>query len=231
LISAFLFSRFNSWFIQIPFYKKLFSYFYPISIRRTEGEFNPYLEVILYCNQFQLNTADTVYSDGDRYVPAVTAVNKIKDALPSIHNALVLGAGLGSMVRVLRRKGCDPYITLVEKDKVVLGLAMEFLEEDSHDRITPVCNDAKAFMAHNTAKYDFIFVDIFISKEVPGFVCSSAFLLQCRDSLNAGGHLAFNYIVNDSREWENVKKIFTDIFPDNNIVSIGINRILSAHIK
>jgi spermidine synthase len=189
------------------------------------GEFNPYLEVILYRNQFQLATVDALYSDGDRYIPALAAVNKIKDALPSIRHVLVLGAGLGSMVSVLRRKGCDPYITLVEKDKVVLGLAMEFLEEGS-EKITPVCNDAMAFMANNKTKFDFVFVDIFIGREVPDFVCSSTFLRQCRDSLNSGGYLAFNYIVNDKQQWEDVKKRFAEIFPSSSIQSISINRIL-----
>jgi len=195
-------------------------------IRRGAGAFNSHLEITLYYNRVQLATEDALYSDGDKYMPAIVAINTIKAFLPSLHNILVLGCGLGSMVQVIRGRGFNPHFTLVEKDKVILQWAMEFLGAKEPGKTEPVCNDAEAFMAKNKAKFDFIFLDVFIGRVVPPFVYTPAFLIQCRNSLVTGGHIAFNYIVNSELEWENVKNTFADIFPEHEIVKSGINRVL-----
>jgi spermidine synthase len=195
-------------------------------VRRYDGTDNTYLEITLFQNQFQLGTNDALYSDGDRYTPAVTAVKNLRGFLPSMRSVLVLGAGLCSMVHVMRRKNTDPYFTLVEKDKVVLEWAMELLDPLKPEKTQPVCADAEAFMQTNAAKYDFVFLDIFKGRVVPSFVCTGSFLEQCRVSLAPGGHLAFNYIVNDAEEWEQVKNTFTTIFPQNKIIASSVNRIL-----
>ena len=167
-----------------------------------------------------------MYSDGDRYLPAVAAVNALKDHLPAVENVLVLGTGLGSMVRVITVKGYSPHYTLVEKDKIVLEWALEFMDAENVKRTEPVCMDAKVYVGQNRKKYDFIFVDIFNGRVVPEFVISSDFLSLCRDSLSPGGHVAFNYIVNNNEEWLKVQNIFDLIFPGYRVITMGINRIL-----
>lgn len=211
---------------RIPLYKRLLSYVYPVPIRRSAGSENEYLELNLYCNQLQLATEDALYSDGDRYKPARTAVKSLESVLPGIRHVLVLGAGLCSMVHVIRRREADPCFTLVEKDKVVLEWAMEFLEPNSPNKTEPICCDAALFMQHNTTSYDLVFIDVFKGRVVPGFVFSRTFLEQCRGSLAPGGHVAFNYIVNDNHEWERVKNVFDDVFPGGRIVTSGVNRLL-----
>jgi spermidine synthase len=187
------------------------------------------LEILLYCNRFQLATTDALYSDGDRYIPAVTAVNNISGSLQDLQHVLVLGAGLGSMVRVLHSKGCNPGVTLVDSDKVVLDWAMEFLAGRA-GKVTPVCSDALLFMASNTKTYDLVFIDVFNGRIVPDFVYSPGFLMQCRECIAKGGAIAFNYIVNNKQEWEQVKETFTGIFPENKIVSVSVNRILLGKV-
>jgi len=199
-----------------------------VRVRQSAGAENSYLEILLYQNRLQLATDDALYSDGDKYVPAVTAVSNLKSFLPYIKTVLVLGAGLCSMVHVIRRKEFDPYFTLVEKDKVVLEWAMEFLEPNGPHKTQPICNDAQVFMRSNTSMYDFVFVDVFKGRVVPQFVITEEFLRQCRNSLSPGGHIAFNYIVNDANEWEDVKKTFSSVFPGNKIIQSGANRILIA---
>lgn len=195
-------------------------------LRRGEGADNNYLELTLYKNQLQLGTKDVLYSDGDRYTPAVAAVKHMDDFLPHIRTALVLGAGLCSIVQVIRKKKANPHFTLVEKDKVVLEWAMEFLEPNGPDKIRPVCADAVDFMQADTAKYDFLFLDIFKGRVVPSFVYTSGFLAACKERLAPGGRIAFNYIVNNKEEWEQVKNTFTSVFPENRIIASSVNRIL-----
>ncbi len=180
----------------------------------------------LYWNQLQLATNDALYSDGDRYTPALAAMKSLKSFVPYMRSVLVLGAGLCSMVHVIRRKETDPFFTLVEKDKVVLEWAMEFLEPNGPEKTQPICNDAYIFMQENTAKYDFVFIDVFKGREVPDFVFTQDFLQQCRNSLMPGGHVAFNYIVNNEQEWDVVQGVFSGVFPGNRIVKNGLNRIL-----
>jgi spermidine synthase len=201
-----------------------------VRLRRGAGDVNAFLELLLYQNQLQLATADVLYSDGTRYEPAIAAVKPLKAFLPSVKNVLLLGSGLGSMVRILHRRGCYPHFTLVENDKVVLQWAMEFLDAGTAAKTTPVCSDAMAFMANNTAKYDLVFIDVFMGRVVPLFVFTPAFLTMCKDSLNAGGHVAFNYIINNDREWEKVLQVFTLIFSDHKVVNKGVNRILIGHV-
>jgi spermidine synthase len=189
------------------------------------GETNIKLEIYLYCNQLQLGNDDILYSDGKRYRPAVVAVNELKPFLPTVKRVLVLGTGLGSIVRIVRRKGYDPQFTLVEMDKVILKWAVEFLEADCPSQIEPVCSDAKVFMGKNKAQYDLIFIDVFSGRIVPDFAVSTEFLTQCRNSLAPGGRLAFNYIINDNAKWGSLQRVFADVFPKHRVVEHQINRI------
>ncbi len=131
------------------------------------------------------------------------------------------------MVYVLRGKGYTPAFTLVEKDKVVLRMAMELFEAtNTQASIDPVCSDAQAFMEHNKAAYDLVFIDVFMGRAVPEFVTTREFLSLCKASLSPHGRLAFNYIINDEQEWENVQQVFTSVFPEHKVLDHGINRIM-----
>jgi predicted membrane-bound spermidine synthase len=201
-----------------------------VPIRRSAGTDNAYLEINLYCNQLQLATDDALYSDGDRYVPAVAAIKNLKKFLPVMRTVLVLGAGLCSMVYVMRRRRCEADFTLVEKDKTVLEWAMETLPPKA-ETMRPVCADAELFMQQNEVQYDFVFIDIFKGRVVPDFVLTHEFLQRCRNSLSEGGHLAFNYMVNNEQDWVRVRNTFTDIFPEHDIVKHGMNRILIGNLS
>ncbi len=200
----------------------------PVWLKHEQSVINLHLEVLLYRGRFQLATGDALYSDGIYYTPALSVVKHLKQHLPKVSNMLIMGAGLGSMVQIMCRKGYNPKFTVVEIDKVVLRLAMEFLSKATNAEIDPVCADALDFMSANKQQFDLIFVDIFDSRTVPDFATSPVFLMQCKNSLSTGGRLAFNYIVNDEAKWAATKKCFKVIFPKHLIFESGINRILIA---
>jgi len=83
-------------------------------------------------------------------------------------------------------------------------------------------------MADHSAKYDLVFIDIFNGRVVPGFVTSAVFLQQCRECVAPGGHVAFNYIINDQQQWESVKNTCSVVFPGYQVIDLGINRIIIA---
>ncbi len=212
--------------INIPFYKRLFSYVYPLSLRKTSSAINPHLELLLYRNQIQLATPDAFYSDGVRYEPAVAAVKHLKSFLPGVKNALVLGTGIGSLVRVMAANNYKPAYDLVELDEVVLEMAMELLSDISDLKINPICTDAEKYLKRNNRKYEFIFIDIFNGRVVPDFVSQPLFLSACFSALAPAGCVAFNYIVNDNSIWNQTVTNFSAVFANYTILDLGINKIL-----
>lgn len=184
------------------------------------------LELLLYKNRFQLVTNDVLYSDGDKYLPAVIACDYFKKYLPSFKNVLVLGTGMGSLVQVMARMGHTPGFTLVELDEKILEWALEFMPDNIAKNLDPICIDAGAYMAGNTRKFDFVFIDVFNNRTVPDFVFAAPFLRQCRECLLPGGHIAFNYIVNSSEDWVEVQQVFGQIFPGFKVISRSVNKIL-----
>jgi hypothetical protein len=212
--------------IHIPFYQRVLSYLQPVSLKQSASDISGYLELLLYHNRFQLLTDRALYSDGDRYFPAVAVVSHLREFLLEAKSVLVLGAGLGSIVHVMRSRGYDPCYTLVEKDRTVLKWALETLGEGDSLKLEPVCRDAESFMAQNERKYDLVFVDVFKGRGVPDFVTAPFFLLQCRDSLSPGGRLALNYIEVDNRKWERARRLVAGVFPGCQLVSKDDNRIL-----
>lgn len=182
----------------------------------------------MYRNQLQLETTDALYSDGKRYEPALAIARYLKRDLAAVKSVLVLGSGLGSIVRVLHDKGHTPRFTLVEYDKIILRWAIEFMDTGLQANLEPVCKDAALFMGSNVRRYDLIFIDIFNGRVVPDFVTTPHFLQLCKSALNPGGRLAFNFMINDNKKWENARAVFLDVFPDNHILELGINRVLIA---
>jgi spermidine synthase len=197
-----------------------------VLLKESASDISGCLRLFLYRNRFQLLTHGALYSDGDHYFPAVAVVGHLREFLPATKSVLVLGAGLGSIVQVMRARGYAPRFTLVEKDKTVLGWAREILDKAHAPKLEHVCLDAQSFMAQNERRYDLIFVDVFQGRVVPDFVTAPPFLMQCRDSLSPGGHLALNYIEVDQPKWDKALELVARVFPGCQIVSKGDNRIL-----
>lgn len=208
----------------------MLSYFHPVLLRREKGRVNPLLELYLYRNQLQLATFDALYSDGDRYQPVIAAVKRMKDKLPSVKNVLVLGTGLGSTVRIINKAGVYPHFTLVDNDETVLQWAIEFLPSNQPENITPICTDAKEFVANCGEQYDLVVIDIFSGRVVPGFVTEEAFLSQCRALVAPGGMLMLNYIVNNKENWEQASAHIAHLFPTSKVINLGINRVVVATV-
>ena len=215
---------------QIPFYKRLMSYLYPLRLESTSSTENPLLELFLYRGQYQLATQDALYSDGRRYRPMLVAFEALKQKLKDVKNVLVLGTGLGSAVHILAAKGYHPSYTLVEHDDLILEWCIEHLPGDEVKRVWPVCADAQSHMAHNDMKYDLVIADIFKSRVVPAFVTTEAFLTQCRRSVNPGGYIVINYMVNNDKEWRAAIAAINAVFPGNRVINHGVNRIVIATV-
>jgi spermidine synthase len=215
--------------LDIPFYKRIFSYFYPVTVRIAAGSHNPVLELLLYQNRWQLATGNALYSDGHRYRPLVEAFKYIQDYLPETNSVLVLGTGLASAVHILHHMGYHPMCTLVEIDQQILLWALEVLPEEATN-VRPICADAKDFIQDTKEKYDVIIIDIFLDRVVPDFVKETEFIKKCREQLNPGGKLIWNYIVNNTEEWEHIQYQLPTLFQQVKIIPFNINRVIVATV-
>lgn len=215
--------------IRIHFFQRVWSYLEPVTLGESTSPMSGHLELLLVRNQLLLLTDGALYSEGKSYRPAVTLANHLGDDLRHLKTVLVLGVGIGSIVRVLRERGCFPRYTLVEKDKTVLTWAMETLVDEGRpcpDQLDPECLDAEAFMAENDCAFDLVFVDIFKGRTVPHFVTTPPFLRRCRDSLAPSGRLVFNYLADDEQKWKKLEQRLLEIFPGAQVVASRDNRIL-----
>lgn len=213
--------------IRISLFRRLLSWLYPVTIRRTATSENPLLELSRYRGQWQLGTKDAIYSDGDRYRPLVLGFDCIRHDLPGISHVLLLGGGLGSGVMILHRMGYTPHCTLVEVDPLVLQWAEAVSVASA--QVTYIAADAASFMARDTSLYGLIVVDIFKGRQVPAFVLTNTFLQTCRLRLQPGGVMLLNYIVNDKTAWQGFEQVFCSVFPVTKVISYGINRILTGY--
>jgi len=173
---------------------------------------------------------DALYSDGNRYTPLTAAFKEIDNDLPSIKDVLVLGTGIGSAVQILNQKGYKPNFVLVDSDELILQWAIELLEAANPKNLVPICTDAKDFIVADTNTYDLIIIDIFQGRIVPAFVTNIDFFEKCKSRVKPGGKLVFNYIINKPETWDKVMLLINDIFPNNKLIKLGINRIFVATV-
>ena len=111
-----------------PTWKRWLSYIREIPIETSESEHNPFLNIVLRNGQYQLCTANAIYSYGDLYDNFSKAFKQIDlDKLP-IKNVLILGFGLGSIPLMLEKMFHKKYYyTAVEIDPEVLRLANTYV--------------------------------------------------------------------------------------------------------
>jgi spermidine synthase len=214
--------------LNIPFYKRLLSFLYPVCIERRSSPFHPVLDLYLHRNQWQLATEDAFYSDGKRYRPLLAAFKKIRRELATAHHVLVLGTGLASAVHILEHMGFHPVYTLVDIDEAVLGLAIELMPRHHLPRIEAVCMDAQLFMQQNTHRYPLIVCDVFIGRDVPDFVSSVIFLEQCKTSLQPGGRFILNYLEKSKSLYRDMCRLMDHVYPGYTRIEFGINKIFVA---
>lgn len=207
-------------------FQRILSWCFPVRIWKGSSQKHSELELFLYQNQWQLETPDAVYSEGTRYRPVTESLKLIKEKMHSVNQALVLGCGLGSMVHIVNKKGFFPYFTLVDSDPEILNLAHVAFSESQKPFIKTVCCDAVLFIERSKEKYDLIFIDVFIGRKVPEHISEAGFVEKCRMSLNEGGIIIFNFMLNDPDDILRFEQLRSVSLAGAAIVKFGINRVM-----
>ena len=157
--------------------KRAVSYVYPVTIEKRRGTVNPYLEVVQFKGHHILNAQTVNYSFGGLQLVFESLFNKIKIGQYDFKNILILGMGGGTIISLLRdQHGKNCPITALEKDKVVIELAINYFKIKDYTDLHIVCEDAFEYVSKTREKYDLIISDLFIESNVPAVFASVKYL-------------------------------------------------------
>jgi hypothetical protein len=82
--------------IRIHLFQRVWSYLEPVTLGESTSPLSGRLELLLVRNQLFLRTDGALYSEGKRYLPALTLAKHLGGDLRRLKAVLVLGVGIGS---------------------------------------------------------------------------------------------------------------------------------------
>ncbi|MTG97818.1 MULTISPECIES: spermidine synthase [Myroides] len=179
---------------------KFLSYFFPITIKKTNSKINNQLEVTWHKGELNLDSTNTNYSygnlekvlrDGLKFIGS----HKIKE----MNHILVLGLGAGSIVDTLRNYiNYQENIISVEIDPIVIHLGKKYfnLKKLTHKH-TIVEMDAFEYVLRSQETFDLIVIDIFQDYTMPSFLFEDYFVSHLKELLSVNGFILFNTIILD----------------------------------
>lgn len=175
-------------------FKKILSYFYPITIYKETSTISKSIEVTLYNGKMLLNTENTNYSFGSLQSILKTGLLDIgKTEISRMESILILGVAGGSVIQTLVSDfSFSKKITGVELDQEIIHIANSYFNLDKIPNFKCVIADAEKFVQSDTNRYDLIIIDIFKDTEMPEFLFQDSFISNSKQLLNKNGYILFN---------------------------------------
>lgn len=109
---------------------------------------------------------------------------------PEAKTALQLGLGAGMLPKALSKRGMS--VTAVDIEPQMIEIARK--QFDLPKEVNVVLSDARAFLRHDTNKYDLIFLDTFASESTAWHMLTSEAMHDIQRHLNPGGRLLINTV-------------------------------------
>ncbi|NHM02006.1 spermidine synthase [Flavobacterium difficile] len=183
-------------------FKKILSYFYPITIYNTSSSISKSLEVTLYNGKTMLNTKNTNYSYGSLQTVLKKGLITIgQDEIDNMNAILLLGVAGGSVVQTLISDfKFSKKITGVELDAEIIDIANSYFGLDKIGNFKCVIADAEEFVKTSIITYNLIIIDIFKDTEMPSFLFEKSFIDNIKKLLQANGFILFNTMLLDSNK-------------------------------
>jgi spermidine synthase len=175
-------------------FKKILSYFYPITIYKETSTISKSIEVTLYNGKMLLNTKNTNYSFGSLQSILKTGLLDIgATEISRMESVLILGVAGGSVVQTLVTDfSFSKNITGVELDEEIIQIANSYFNLDKIPNFKCVIADAEKFVQSDASHYDLIIIDIFKDTEMPEFLFQESYISNCKQLLNKNGYILFN---------------------------------------
>lgn len=188
-------------------FKKILSYFYPITIYNKKSDISRTLEVTLYNGKTLLNTKNTNYSYGSLQTVLKKGLLTIcKSEINKMNNILLLGVAGGSVIKTLITDfEFTKSIVGVELDAEIIEIANSYFDLDKVNNFKCFIDDAEHFVATDKDSYDLIIIDIFKDTEMPEFLFQESFINNIRQRLYKNGYIIFNTMILDASKNEKIE--------------------------
>lgn len=189
-------------------FKKILSYFYPITVYNKSSNISKSLEVTLYNGKTLLNTKNTNYSYGSLQTVLKKGLLTIgKSEIGKMDSILVLGVAGGSVVKTLITDfEFTKSIIGVELDAEIIEIANAYFDLDKVTNFKCIIDDAEQFVATNKDLYDLIIIDIFKDTEMPEFLFQESFISNVKQRLHKKGYIIFNMMILDASKKDKIEQ-------------------------
>ncbi len=200
--------------------KKIFSYFYPVTIHKRPSLLSKSLEVTWNDGELVLDSKNTNYSYGSLQRILRKGLKSIGfDEIRKMENILVLGVAGGSVIRTLRDEIQNTgNITGVEIDPEVVMIAKEYFNLDAMPNVEIIVEDAFEFVLRTKIQYDLIIIDIFLDTAMPNFLFEGFFAHRLSQIIAPEGYILFNTMLL-SKEDNARNAGYSSLWPDGFIVT------------
>ncbi|HZH67954.1 MAG TPA: fused MFS/spermidine synthase [Chitinophagales bacterium] len=205
------------------------SYLFEIPIEKRHSAFSATVKVSLHRGEWKLSTFNAIYSFGKYYSSYKSAFRQIDIQRHTPTNTLILGVGLGSVVKLLLDHPTLKNITAVDIDPVIIELAKKYWP-DTNSKFETVFHteDAIEWLENRPfhKKYDLILSDIFIDDKTPKSMLTRNYLNLLKESLNPNGILLYskiNYTEQQQAANSQFEKTFKKVFPNGDALSADYN--------
>lgn len=188
-------------------FKKILSYFYPITVYNKSSNISKSLEVTLYNGKTLLNTKNTNYSYGSLQSVLKKGLLTIgQSEISKMNSVLVLGVAGGSVVKTLISDfEFTKSITGIELDAEIIEIANTYFGLDKVANFNCIIDDAERFVATNNENFDLIIIDIFKDTEMPEFLFQETFINNIKQRLHKNGYIVFNMMLLDPSKNEKIE--------------------------
>lgn len=174
--------------------RRLLSYIFPQTIARFSTKFNKDIRVNEEYGKPKLLVNGSRQSGA--YIEKLwkEAFNSFGIRYIDAQRILVLGTGGGTVIQILRWIFPQAMIDAIDIDNVMLDIGKTYFGLSTVPRLTMYQDDAKYFVKRTKKKYDLIVIDLFIGRNIPGFVGTKEFLIDLKELLKKESAIVINYL-------------------------------------
>jgi cyclopropane fatty-acyl-phospholipid synthase-like methyltransferase len=175
-------------------FKRLLSFFIPVSVYRAKSTISKQLEVNWNNGQLVLDSSHTNYSFGSLQRILRHGLKQIGfDKIAAMQHILVLGVGGGSVLKTLVNEvHYRGKITGVELDPEVIQLGYDYFQLRDIHQLNLIQGDAFDYVLKTAFTFDLIIVDVFQDTKMPNFLFEKFFVDRLGMLLKSPGYILFN---------------------------------------
>ncbi len=141
-----------------------------------------------------------VYKDGSDEL-AFLYTRKIAELIrlyPQPENILILGGGTFTLPQYLASEYPETTIDVVEIDDGLVSLAREYFGYKDPQNVTPIIDDARAFLNRNTTRYDIVVIDAYNDTTIPPTLATREYVERLQTAVKPNGVVLANVVGADS---------------------------------